>query len=311
MLATATPSEAKILWYVGDKAPAEEEQWTEAPKATKSGTYTVWCKTDSGTNWEYKGEPKSVVVTIARADRTAKVTPLKGTYNGAAQKLATSEISKGETNIRWYMGDKAPEPNSNAWSKEVPTRKDAGTYTVWYMVPASPNYVGVGTASVTATIAPATLTVKANAQSKREGDADPALTYQASGFKSTDTLVTTLTGALIRDPGEAPGSDASFYGTTGEARRLEALQLSLANQPVAGAIEYRSHVQKQGWEEEWAKDGSRSGSIGLARRLEAVAIRLTPGSEMEKYYGSRKAGMENRLPKRWRSRHKIPRQLVA
>ena len=39
----------------------------------------------------------------------------------------------------------------------------------------------------TLTITPATLTVTANPQTKVYGQADPALTYQASGFQFSDT----------------------------------------------------------------------------------------------------------------------------
>ncbi|MGH7134822.1 MAG: MBG domain-containing protein, partial [Pirellulales bacterium] len=68
-----------------------------------------------------------------------------------------------------------------------------------------------GTLSVT----PATLTVTANAQTKIYGDADPALTYQATGFKFNDTTATVLGGALSRAAGElvAAGPYAIDQGT--------------------------------------------------------------------------------------------------
>jgi hypothetical protein len=52
------------------------------------------------------------------------------------------------------------------------------------------------------TITPATLAVTAANKSKVYGDADPALTYAASGFKFTDTAASALTGALTRTAGE-------------------------------------------------------------------------------------------------------------
>ena len=52
------------------------------------------------------------------------------------------------------------------------------------------------------TITPATLTVKANAQIKVHGQADPALTYMVSGFQFSDTAGGVLTGALARAAGE-------------------------------------------------------------------------------------------------------------
>ena len=52
------------------------------------------------------------------------------------------------------------------------------------------------------TITPATLTVTADAKSKVYGQADPALTYQATGFQFTDTAATVLSGGLSRAAGE-------------------------------------------------------------------------------------------------------------
>jgi hypothetical protein len=46
------------------------------------------------------------------------------------------------------------------------------------------------------------LTITANSQTKVYGDADPALTYAASGFKFSDTAATVLTGSLTRVAGE-------------------------------------------------------------------------------------------------------------
>ncbi|HKU96827.1 MAG TPA: MBG domain-containing protein, partial [Vineibacter sp.] len=51
-------------------------------------------------------------------------------------------------------------------------------------------------------ITPAPLTVGANGQTKIYGDADPALTFIANGFKFSDTLGTVLTGGLSRTAGE-------------------------------------------------------------------------------------------------------------
>ncbi len=64
------------------------------------------------------------------------------------------------------------------------------------------------------------------------------------------------------------------FGTTGQARRLEAIRLDIANQPLAGGIEYDVHLQKTGWAD-GARDGALAGTIGEARRLEAIRIRLT------------------------------------
>jgi len=51
-------------------------------------------------------------------------------------------------------------------------------------------------------ITPATLAVTASPQTKVYGQADPALTYLATGFQFSDTASTVVTGSLTRAPGE-------------------------------------------------------------------------------------------------------------
>ena len=69
--------------------------------------------------------------------------------------------------------------------------------------------------------------------------------------------------------------DGVVAGTTGQSRRLEAIQLSISNLPYRGSIEYRAHVQTTGWQSDWERDGQTSGTTGKSKRLEAVQIRLT------------------------------------
>lgn len=72
-------------------------------------------------------------------------------------------------------------------------------------------------------------------------------------------------------------------GTTGQSKRLEALQIKLKNNSgYAGDIEYSVHVQDIGWQG-WKKSGETAGTTGKAKRLEAVRIRFT--GELAEYYG--------------------------
>lgn len=71
-------------------------------------------------------------------------------------------------------------------------------------------------------------------------------------------------------------------GTSGQAKRLEAIKIKLQKMKVSGNIEYQSHVQTYGWEKSWKKNGQLSGTSGKAKRLEAVKIRLT--GEMKNKY---------------------------
>ncbi len=79
--------------------------------------------------------------------------------------------------------------------------------------------------------------------------------------------------AHVQDYGwMAPVQSGAMSGTSGESRRLEALNMSLVN--VNGGIEYSAHVQDYGWMD-WVSGGSIAGTLGQSRRLEAIKIRLT------------------------------------
>ena len=63
-------------------------------------------------------------------------------------------------------------------------------------------------------------------------------------------------------------------GTTGQAKRLEAIQIELTDEMAEQYdIYYRVHSQTYGWLG-WAKNGESAGTEGLAKRLEAIEIRL-------------------------------------
>ncbi len=70
-------------------------------------------------------------------------------------------------------------------------------------------------------------------------------------------------------------------GTTGLAKRLEAIQIKLDNQAYSGGISYRTHVQSYGWLD-WVGNGAVSGTSGQAKRLEAIQIALN-GEVANKY----------------------------
>lgn len=70
-------------------------------------------------------------------------------------------------------------------------------------------------------------------------------------------------------------------GTTGKAKRLEAIYLNVEGDKDLG-IKYRTHIQSYGWETKWAENGAKSGTSGEAKRLEAIQIELT-GKNASKY----------------------------
>ena len=75
--------------------------------------------------------------------------------------------------------------------------------------------------------------------------------------------------------------NGELSGTTGQSKRLEAIQLKLDNAPYSGNIEYKVHVQDIGWMN-YVKNGELSGTTGQSKRLEAIQIKLT--GDIAKYY---------------------------
>ena len=70
---------------------------------------------------------------------------------------------------------------------------------------------------------------------------------------------------------------AGTIGTTGQAKRLEGITLTLPaglTDIYAGGIAYQAHVQTKGWLDEVA-NGALAGTTGQAKRMEAVKMHLT------------------------------------
>ncbi|WP_449623048.1 N-acetylmuramoyl-L-alanine amidase [Robertmurraya sp. Marseille-Q9965] len=76
-------------------------------------------------------------------------------------------------------------------------------------------------------------------------------------------------------------SNGKMSGTSGQAKRLEAIKIALEDSPFEGDITYSTHVQNHGWLQN-VTNGAISGTSGEAKRLEAIKINLT--GEVAKYF---------------------------
>ena len=65
-------------------------------------------------------------------------------------------------------------------------------------------------------------------------------------------------------------SDGTVSGTTGQAKRLEGIQISVSGK-YSGSVKYQTQVQTYGWNG-WKSDGLTAGTTGQAKRLEAIQI---------------------------------------
>ena len=74
-------------------------------------------------------------------------------------------------------------------------------------------------------------------------------------------------------------SNGAMSGTSGQAKRLEAIELELYGEVAYYYdVYYRVHAQSYGWLG-WAKNGDLAGSSGMAKRLEAIEIKVVPKGE--------------------------------
>ncbi len=81
--------------------------------------------------------------------------------------------------------------------------------------------------------------------------------------------------------------NGEMSGTSGEAKRLEAICINLTGEMAEHYdIYYRVHAQSYGWLG-WAKNGEPAGTAGYGKRLEGIQIVLVPkgGAAPEDYQG--------------------------
>lgn len=80
-----------------------------------------------------------------------------------------------------------------------------------------------------------------------------------------------------------PVGNGEVAGTTGQAKRLEALIINFSE-----GIQYSAHVQNIGWQD-WANSGGVVGTVGKNLRVEAIRIKLL-SPDFDIYY---RAHVEN------------------
>ena len=99
---------------------------------------------------------------------------------------------------------------------------------------------------------------------------------------SENTSTSVAYESHVQDKGwQEEKKDGEVSGTTGESKRIEAVNIQLENQEYQGNINYQAHVQDIGWQTTvWG--GQVAGTVGQAKRLEAVKMWLT--GDMANYY---------------------------
>lgn len=84
----------------------------------------------------------------------------------------------------------------------------------------------------------------------------------------------------IQDVGWTNWQDAgTVEGTTGEAKRIEAIILEASN---GLEIQYRVHIEDIGWQD-WKKSGEVAGTTGQSKRIEAIEIKSNKMLEVQEH----------------------------
>lgn len=125
----------EVTWIVNG------EQQAEFPQGMALGTYRVALQVDRGPN--YNTLVTEEVTTVLRANGFGPagliLIPLNGVYTldwqgePAAQPVITVQQT-GNYTLMYQLDDGSQQPNVAAWSSEIPTVSNAGSYCVWVKV---------------------------------------------------------------------------------------------------------------------------------------------------------------------------------
>lgn len=178
------------------------------------------------------------IQTVFTASSVAVINPLptanNRTYDGTTQNLVTAGVCEHGT--VWYR-----EGTTGEYVETIPTKKDAGTYHVYYMSVGNAGYDNyVAPDPIIVTIAPAPVTVTAVNKTKVYGEADPTLTYTSEGLFNGDAI----TGTLTRVAGENVGTYAITQGglTAGNNYEISFTSANLTITKVGLKIMAKNHT---------------------------------------------------------------------
>ncbi|MBQ6633380.1 MAG: Ig-like domain-containing protein [Ruminococcus sp.] len=207
------PGEAEfgpVLYALGTDAENEPEfdAFSEdLPTATEAGTYYVWYGTTGDEN-HYSDHGHVLEVKINKAAAPQVLAPAGNTdlvANGEAQPLVTPGESDEGTVLYALGTDDTTVPSDDAWSEDVPTASEAGTYYVWYKVIGDDNHDDVEPECIVVEIAGEQDESSQDESSKDESSKDDSSKADSSSSKadtsSSTTTTTTTAAASTTNPG--------------------------------------------------------------------------------------------------------------
>ena len=114
-----------------------------------------------------------------------------------------------------------------------------------------------------------------NSGSSGSNNSSSGSNNNSSGNNSSSTTKGIVYSTHVQTYGwQSNKSNGQTAGTSGEAKRMEAIKIQLSNTGYTGSVQYSTHVQTYGWKD-WVADGAIGGTTGEAKRMEAIRIRLT------------------------------------
>ena len=190
----------------GNPIPADEYTVSYSDN-TNVGTATVTVTAKDGGNYSFSG----AVTKNFRIDRkkaTVVTAPnMAGdplTYTGRAQQLVTEGTGSGGT--MFYALEAAD--GTKTFSETIPTKTDAGDYTVCYKVKGDDNHSDSDEGQVTVTIAPKT--VKDPTIELLDENGDPLVSYTYDGSAKKPTVVVKDGSTVIGKPDDVTGENDEY-----------------------------------------------------------------------------------------------------
>lgn len=133
--------------------------------------------------------------TLTDSQKAAAVDELK--YDNTSHELVTApeneNLPVGYTKVQYRLSD------TEEWSDDIPTGKDAGNYNVQVRYVGDENHEDLIGDAIEVTIGRKSVTVKAVDASKTYGEADPVFTADVTGTIGSDTVNYTFTRAAGED----------------------------------------------------------------------------------------------------------------
>ena len=157
---------------------------------TSAGTARI---TVTGTG-NYTGTA-TTTFTISSTAPTVTTEDVSVTYDAAAHGL---NVTTSSGTVSYY--------SDSALSNEFAGATNAGTYTVYYKITGATGFEGSVTGSATLTITPATLTITADNKTMYVNGTLPTYTYTVTGWKGSDSTLTTAPTVTCEADGKATGT---------------------------------------------------------------------------------------------------------